>query len=127
MSRDKANLIVLVLVVFILVFGYLNLSVKSDFENKKDEFASFQKSAKEIYLLKRLQKNKKAILNSFSSVKKPVVTDKRSSTIYEYNNLNIDALQSLLKRIQGSFLPIKKLEIKADTTNHATVVLEVAK
>jgi len=127
MNKNIANIILLSLVVLIAVFGYLNLSIKSEYKQKKEEYANFSKSAKEIYLIKRLKKSMPAVLSSLSSIKKPTIKDKAVSKVYIYENLNLNDLNRLLKRIQGAYLPIKKLEIKRDMTNHASVILEVAK
>jgi len=127
MNKSQANIIVLVLIAFIAVFGYLNLSVKDELSAKKEEFLEFDKSAKKIYLLKRLKKGQKAILRSLSSIKKPTVKDRGQYKVYMFENLNLRDLNKLLKRVQGAYLPLKKIEIKRDTTNHATVILEVLK
>ena len=127
MSKNQANILLLSFLVLIAIFGYLNLSIKSEFKEKREKFITFEKSAKEIYLLKRLQKNQRAVISSLSSIKKPTVREKSNVKIYTFENLNLEKLQRLIKRIQGSFLPVKKLEIKNDMTNHATVILEVTK
>jgi len=127
MSNNKANIILLILVIFIAIFGYLNLSVKDQLKEKKEEFLKFENSAKEIYLIKRLKKSSSSALSSLSQIKRPTVRDRGSYKIYKFENLNLSDLHRLIKRIQGAYLPIKKLEIKRDTTNHATVILEVAK
>ena len=127
MNKTKANIIVISLVALIAIFGYLNLSVKSELSAKKDEFLSFYQDSKKIYLLKRLKKGEKAILGSLKSIKNPIIKDRSTSKIYIFENLNLRDLNKLLKRIQGAYLPLKRIDIKRDMTNHATVTLEVAK
>jgi len=127
MNTNKANIIIVVLVILIAIFGYLNLSVKTQLKEKKDEYVKFEESVKEIYLIKRLKKSAPAVLSSLSQIKTPMIRDRGSYKIYKFENLNINDLNRIIKRVQGAYLPIKKLEIKRDMTNHATVILEVAK
>ena len=127
MSRNQANIVLIVLVLFIMIVGYLNLSSQSSLKAKKQSFEKFQQSAKEIYLVKRLKKAKSSIISRLNAVKNPTIKDRGSYKVYTYNNLNINELNTLIKKIQGSFLPINKLEIKADATNHATIMMEVLK
>jgi len=127
MSKNKANIILLLLVSFIALMGYLNLSIKETYKTKRENYISFEKSAKEIYLLKRLKKGVPLVISSLTSIKRPSIKSKTTSKVYIFENLNLRDLNKLIKRIQGSYLPVKKLEIKRDTTNHAMVTLEVAK
>jgi hypothetical protein len=127
MSKNIANIILFSLIGLIAIFGWLNLSVKDEYKTKKESYVNFEKSAKEIYLVKRLKKGMPAILSSLSSIKKPTIKDRATSKIYIFENLNLNDLNRLIKRIQGSYIPIKKLEIKRDMTNHAMVTMEVVK
>ena len=127
MSKNVANIILVLLLSLVALFGYLNLTVKDKYKTKKIEYISFEKSAKEIYLIKRLKKGMPAVLSSLSSIKKPTIKDRATSKVYIFENLNLNDLNRLLKRIQGAYIPIKKLEIKRDMTNHAMVTMEVVK
>ena len=127
MSKRELYIILGVLGFLAVVFGYLNLSIKSDFKDKKEEFLKFEKNSYQIFQIKRMQKRVYENINRLKSIKQPKISKKVNSTLYTFENLNINDLNLLLKKIKGSFLPIKKLEIKRDTTNHATILLEVAR
>lgn len=127
MSKRELYIILGVLGFLAVVFGYLNLSIKSDFKEKKEEFLKFEKNSYQIFQIKRMQKRVYENINRLKSIKQPKISKKLNSTLYTFENLNLNDLNLLLKKIKGSFLPIKKLEIKRDTTNHATILLEVAR
>ncbi len=127
MSKRELYIILGVLGFLAVVFGYLNLSIKSDFKEKKEEFLKFEKNSYQIFQIKRMQKRVYENINRLKSIKQPKISKKVNSTLYTFENLNLNDLNLLLKKIKGSFLPIKKLEIKRDTTNHATILLEVAR
>ena len=127
MNKRELNIILSIVGVLVVILGYLNLTIKSEYKDKKAEFLEFEKSSYEIFQIKRMQKKSKNLINTLSSIKQPKVTSRSNSTIYLFDNLNINDLNQLLKKIKGSFLPIKNLEIKRDTTNHAMIALEIAK
>jgi hypothetical protein len=127
MNKNIANITLVILLSLVALFGYLNLTVKDKYKSKKIEYIAFEKSAKKIYLIKKLKRSIPAILSTLSSIKKPTVKDRTTSKVYIFENLNLNDLHKLIKRVQGAYIPIKKLEIKRDTTNHAMVTLEVLK
>ena len=127
MSKREFYIVLVVLGFLIVVFGYLNFSIKNDFKIKRDEYLNFEQNSYQIFQIKRMQKKVKATINSLKNIKQPKISKRTNSTVYSFENLNLNDLNLLLKKIKGSFLPIKKLEIKRDTTNHATIILEVAR
>ena len=127
MNKRELNIILALLGVLIVILGYLNLTIKSEYKEKKANYLEFEKSSYEIFQIKKMQKKSKNLITTLSSIKQPKVTNRSNSTIYVFDNLNINDLNQLLKKIKGSFLPIKNLEIKKDTTNHAMIALEIVK
>jgi hypothetical protein len=127
MNKNVANVVLIILLSLVALFGYLNFTVQSEYKTKKKSYINFEKSAKEIYLIKRLKKRMSATLSSLGSIKKPTIKDRATLKIYIFENLNLNDLNRLLKRIQGSYITIKKLEIKRDTTNHAMVTMDIVK
>lgn len=127
MTKKQLNIIIILLGILILVFGYLNLRLVSTYQQKKESYIDFQKSSYEIFQIKRMRKRAKNTLKKLILIKKPKITKRINSTIYIFDNLNENELQRLLKKIKGSFLHIKTLEIKRDTTNHAMIAVEVLK
>ncbi len=127
MNKKELNIILAVLGVLIVILGYLNLSVKSEYKEKKAKYLEFEKSSYEIFQIKRMQKKSKNIIKTLIAIKQPKVSKRGNRIIYQFENLNLGDLNQLLKKIKGSFVPIKSLEIKRDTTNHAMIVLEIVK
>ena len=127
MNKNQTNIILIILFVLTLIFGYLNLSIKSEYKEKKSSFISFENTSYAIFQIKKMQKKSKNIIKELSSIKQPSITKRTNSTIYLFDNLNSNTLNVLLKKIKGSFLNIKTLEIKRDTTNHAMISLEVSR
>ncbi len=127
MNKNQTNITLIVLAFLVLVLGYLNLSIKSEYKDKKRDYLKFEKSSYEIFQIKKMKKNSKNTLTQLKSIKQPTITKRTNSTVYLFDNLNSSDLTAILKKIKGSFLKIKNLEIKRDTTNHAMVSLEVTK
>ena len=127
MNKKEFNIVLAVLGFLVVVLGYLNLTIKSEYKEKKANYLEFEKSSYEIFQIKKMQKKSKNLISTLSSIKQPKVTNRSNSTIYVFDNLNTNDLNQLLKKIKGSFLPIKNLEIKRDTTNHAMIALEIVK
>ena len=125
MNKDHTNIILIVLALLVVILGYLNLSIKSEYKDKKRDYLKFEKSSYEIFQVKKMQKKSKNIIEQLKNIKQPKITKRSNSTVYIFDNLNSNDLTTLLKKIKGSFLKIKNLEIKRDTTNHAMIALEV--
>ena len=123
----STHITLLIIVVIIFIMGYLNLNIKDEYKASRENFISFQKSAKEIYSIKRMKKDKMRVIAKLKRIKNPKVREKSLSTIYTFENLNLYQLNRLLKKIKGSYLIVKHLRIERDATNHATVIVEVEK
>jgi len=127
MNKNQINIILLILIALTLIFGYLNLSIKSEYKEKKSNYINFENSSYAIFQIKKMQKRSKNIINELKRIKQPSITKRVNSTVYLFDNLNSSTLNALLRKIKGSFLNIKTLEIKRDTTNHAMISLEVGR
>ena len=128
MNKNQINIIFTVLIGIILILGLLNFGVKSDYQKKQADFISFEKTAKEIAKLKKMKKRSSSSLSSLKSIKSPTKEfSKTDSIVLNFEKLTLSDLNRLIKKIQGSYLQIKKLEIKDDSTNHATLILEIVK
>ena len=127
MKNQYLKIAIFSLAFMIVIMSYLNLSIKSEYKTSKENFLTFEKSAKEIYNIKRMKKKTKYYLTQLQRIQRPSITSRTKSIIYTFENLNQNSLNSLLKKIKGSYIPIKHLEIKRDATNHATIILEIYK
>lgn len=128
MNKNQINIIFAVAIGIILILGLLNFGIKADYQSKQSEFIAFEKSAKEIAKLKKMKKRVSSQLQDLKSIKAPTKEfAKPDSLVLNFENLNLADLNRLLKKIQGSYLQVRKLEIKNDSTNHATLILEIAK
>jgi len=129
---SKRDSIIFIAVALMLIFGlYLaKKSAKNSYQNEIENLSKFEVEAKSLARLKSTigdDKDKRVIL-SLNRIKAPSKDIKKSdSHIYLYENLSLNTLSSMLRKIQNSTLIIKKLEIKRESDNSANLRLEIGK
>jgi len=128
MNKKQQNIFFLLLFGIVVVLFFMNLNIKSSHKHEKENFENFEKSAKEIAKLKTMKNLAGRDLANLLKLKEPTSTSEKShSQVFSFENLNQYNLNRLIKKIQGSNIKIKELEISNDNTNHATLKLEVLK
>jgi len=128
MNKNQITIIFASLIAIVLILGLLNFGIKSDYQKKQSDFIAYEKSAKEIAKLKKMKKRSSLELESLKSIKAPTKEfAKGDVVVLNFENLNLLDLNRLIKKIQGSYLEIRRFEVKNDSTNHATLILEIVK
>ena len=125
MSKKELNIILGILLFLVLLFIYIDSNTEKKYNILRDEVPLFEQKVHKIYELKQMEKNSRSILSQLTRIKQPNISKRGNILIYEFKNLNVDNLNSLVRKIKGSFLQIKKLKIEQDSTNHADLILEI--
>ncbi len=130
---SQKNLIVFAVVsmlVLLLANGYKKSSYE-EYLQKKKQLVTFEKEAEEISVLKKRFGDKKSarrLINTLKRVASPTNEKSRpGSVVYDFDNLNNQKLNLLLRKIENSGIKIKELKITRVQPQKAKVRLEVAK
>jgi len=106
-------------------------NAKAEFVTQKEQLVTFEKEAREIGQLKKRFADKRAnrrLLETLKRIAKPSKEmDKSKEKILEFERLNAQKLNALLRKIENSSLKIKRLTVRRIDDLHANVRLEVAK
>ncbi len=131
MSQKNILLFALVSVLMLLVIYNMKQNAKSTFLSQKEQLVTFEKEAKEIGQLKKRFADKRAnrrLLETLKRIAKPSKElDKSKEKILEFDQLNAQKLNALLRKIENSSLKIKRLTVNRIDDLHAKVRLEIAK
>ena len=131
MTRNIVTLF-LVLSVMILLFTYIKKEdAKQSYITQKEELLVFEKEAKELGVLTQKYKNKRAIqrlVSSLIKIKAPAKDFKKSDVrVLEFDSLDLQTLNRLIKKIQNSTLDIRKLDIVRESESVAKIKVEFKK
>ena len=131
MSQKNILLFALVSVLMLLVIYNMKQNAKATFLSQKEQLVTFEKEAKEIGQLKKRFADKRAnrrLLETLKRIAKPSKElDKSKEKILEFDQLNAQKLNALLRKIENSSLKIKRLTVNRIDDLHAKVRLEIAK
>ena len=131
MSQKNILLFALVSLLAILVVYNMKQNAKAEFVTQKEQLVTFEKEAREIGQLKKRFADKRAnrrLLETLKRIAKPSKEmDKSKEKILEFERLNAQKLNALLRKIENSSLKIKRLTVRRIDDLHANVRLEVAK
>ncbi len=131
MSQKNILLFALVSLLMLLVIYNMKQNAKATFLSQKEQLVTFEKEAKEIGQLKKRFADKRAnrrLLETLKRIAKPSKElDKSKEKILEFDQLNAQKLNALLRKIENSSLKIKRLTVNRIDDLHAKVRLEIAK
>jgi competence protein ComGC len=131
MSQKNIILFAIVSVLLLLLVHNLKQNAKEAFLMQKGQLVTFEKEAKEIGQLKRRFSDKQAnmrTLNTLKRISKPSKEfDKGKKKVLEFDQLTVQKLNALLRKIENSSLKIKRLSVDRIDDLHAKVRLEIAK
>lgn len=131
MSQKNILLFAVVSVLMLLVIYNMKQNAKATFLSQKEQLVTFEKEAKEIGQLKKRFADKRAnrrLLETLKRIAKPSKElDKSKEKILEFDQLNAQKLNALLRKIENSSLKIKRLTVNRIDDLHAKVRLEIAK
>ena len=131
MSQKNILLFAVVSVLMLLVIYNMKQNAKVTFLSQKEQLVTFEKEAKEIGQLKKRFADKRAnrrLLETLKRIAKPSKElDKSKEKILEFDQLNAQKLNALLRKIENSSLKIKRLTVNRIDDLHAKVRLEIAK
>ena len=131
MSQKNILLFVLVSVLILSVIYSMKENAKAVFLSQKEQLATFEKEAIEIGQLKKRFADKRAnkrLLETLKRIAKPSrELDKSKEKILEFDQLNTQKLNTLLRKIENSSLKIKRLTVNRIDDLHAKVRLEIVK
>jgi len=131
MSQKNILLFALVSLLAILVVYNMKQNAKAEFVTQKEQLVTFENEAREIGQLKKRFADKRAnrrLLETLKRIAKPSKEmDKSKEKILEFERLNAQKLNALLRKIENSSLKIKRLTVRRIDDLHANVRLEVAK
>ena len=129
---SKRDSIIFTAVALMLIFGvYIaKKSAKKSYQDEIDNLSKFEVEARSLARLKSTigdEKEKRVIL-SLNRIKAPSKDIKKGDGhLYLYENLSLNTLSAMLRKIQNSTLIIKKLEIQRVSDNSANLRLEIGK
>ncbi len=130
---SQKNLIIFVVSsILVLLIAYsMKNSAQKEYMQSKQELTVFDKEVKELAALKKRFGNKKNIKRVIETLKravKPSSEKNRGATIlYDFENLNNQKLNVLLRKIENSGIKVKELRITRTDPQNAKVSLEVFK
>ena len=131
MSQKNILLFALVSLLMLLVIYNMKQNAKATFLSQKEQLVTFEKEEKEIGQLKKRFADKRAnrrLLETLKRIAKPSKElDKSKEKILEFDQLNAQKLNALLRKIENSSLKIKRLTVNRIDDLHAKVRLEIAK
>ena len=131
MSQKNILLFAVVSLLMLLVIYNMKQNAKATFLSQKEQLVTFEKEAKEIGQLKKRFADKRAnrrLLETLKRIAKPSKElDKSKEKILEFDQLNAQKLNALLRKIENSSLKIKRLTVNRIDDLHAKVRLEIAK
>ncbi|RUM68073.1 MAG: hypothetical protein DSZ05_01690 [Sulfurospirillum sp.] len=130
---SQKNILLFALISFLLILLLYNIkqNARAEFVAQKEQLMTFEKEAKEIGQLKKRFADKRAnrrLLETLKRIAKPSrELDKTKEKILEFEGLDAQKLNALLRKIENSSLKIKRLRVKRIDDLHADVHLEIAK
>ena len=131
MSQKNLIIFTVISVAILLIADSFRKSAYGEYLQKKEQFVLFKKEAKEISALKKRfgdKRNAKKFINMLKRVVHPSSEKSRAdSLIYDFENLNNQKLNLLLRKIENSGLKIKELTITRVGPQKARVRLVVLK
>lgn len=129
-QRHFLLFIALSLVVLIFTFVQKERS-KEAYLQAKSDLVLFEQNAKEMGDLKRKFDDKKGVekfIKSATSIQAPSKTMRKGDVeIVEFDGLDANRLNRLIKRVQNDTVELKKIEIKRSGEASASVRLEIQK
>jgi urate oxidase len=122
----------LALATVLLFFVYIQKNrAKESYLSQKEELLLFEKQAGELAKLKSKHKDKKVterLITSLLKIKTPDKDYKKAdSRILEFNDVDKNILNRLIKKIQNSTLEVIKFDILRVDESKAKVRLEIKK
>jgi len=131
MSQKNIILFAIVSVLLLLFVYNMKQNAYKEFLAQKEQLSTFEKEAKEIGALKKRFADKKANQRLLATLKRIAVPskelEKSKRKILEFDQLNAQKLNALLRKIENSSLKIKRLAVDRTDDLHAKVRLEIAK
>ena len=129
---QKRFLLFAALSLVVLLFTYIQKErAKDAYMSQKEDLLVFEKEAKELGGLKSKHKNKKVIQRTISTLQKIKTASKdftkSDSRVLEFDDLDKQILNQLIKKIQNSTLELRKLDIIRESESLAKLRVEIKK
>ncbi len=131
MSQKNIILFGLLSLLLLLLFYTMKQRAKEEFLAQKAQLVTFEKEAREIGELKKRfsdRRTNQRVLGTLKRIASPSKAyEKGKLKILEFDQLNAQKLNTLLRKIENSGLKIKRLSVSRIDDLHAKVHLEIAK
>ncbi len=131
MSQKNLIIFAVVSILVLLLANSFKNSAYEEYLQQKEQLVTFEKEAEEIGALKKRFGDKKSanrFINNLKRVASPSNEKNRgNSIIYDFDDLNNQKLNLLLRKIENSGIKIKELKITRVDPQKAKVRLEVLK
>jgi hypothetical protein len=129
MSQKQSLLFFLVAFLLLFTLYMMGANAKRDYFREKENLELFAQEAKSLAGLKSKFGDKKVLertIKSLNRIATPSRDFKKSDIrVLVYENLSSSKLNTLLRKIGNSTLNLKRVEIKRQNANLATVRLEI--